>query len=79
MLSSGGSLASCAASVDYESNTPFGLSFSQRGPVFNLPAGWTANSLDGSIVNNMLVPEPSTWVLIAIPLMGLAVTRRRGE
>jgi hypothetical protein len=26
--------------------------------VFNLPAGWTANSLDGSIVNNMFVAPP---------------------
>jgi hypothetical protein len=31
------------------------FSFPTTGPVFNLPAGWTANSVDGRIVNNMFV------------------------
>jgi hypothetical protein len=55
------------------------LKFVQGVPVFNLSSGWTANSADGSIVNNLLVavPEPSTWALIAIPLLGLSASRRR--
>jgi len=65
----------CTASADYL-NT---LKFVEGVPVFNLPSGWTANSADGSIVNNLLVavPEPSTCALIAIPLLGLSASRRR--
>jgi hypothetical protein len=68
-----GSSVSCTSTADYL-NT-FG--FSQTGPVFNLPAGWTANSADGSIVNNMYVaPEPSTLALVMLSLLGLAAARR---
>jgi hypothetical protein len=68
-------LGNCKASVNF--SDPLG--FPQSGPVFNLPAGWTANSTDGTIVNNVFVaPEPSTWALVAVPLIGLAAIRRRG-
>jgi hypothetical protein len=53
-----------------------GFSFATTGPVFNLPAGWTANSVDGTIVNNGFVPEPSTASLVALGLLGLGGWRR---
>ena len=68
---------SCSVNSDFE-NT-FG--FSQSGPVFDLPAGWTANSDDGSIVNNMFVltPEPSTALFLSAGIVGLAVRRRHAR
>jgi hypothetical protein len=70
----GGDL-SCSAGAD-ASHT---LAFPIGSPVFNLPAGWTANSLDGSIVNDMFVPvpEPATGLLVMGGVLGLAVSRRR--
>ena len=69
------SAVSCGASADY-SNT-FG--FSQSGPVFNLPAGWTANSADGRIVANSFAsaPEPFVTPLALLSCLGLASVRRR--
>ena len=61
----------CHSSFDVQ-----GFSFTTTGPVFNLPAGWTANSVDGTIVNNSFVPEPSTALLIAFGLLGLGGWRR---
>jgi hypothetical protein len=45
-----------------EANSNFGgtLTFATDRPVFDLPAGYTANSVDGGIVNNVFVaPEPA--------------------
>jgi hypothetical protein len=53
------------------------FSFSRSGPVFDLPAGWTANSVDGTIVNNVFIPEPSTALLVLAGLVGLVVRRAR--
>lgn len=63
--------ASCSAS-----STARAFSFPLGGPVFNLPAGWTANSADGSIVSNAFIPEPATAMLL---VGGLAVLARRGR
>jgi hypothetical protein len=53
------------------------LNFSTSGPVFNLPDGFTANSLSGQIINNQFVglPEPALATLLT-PL-ALGITRRR--
>jgi hypothetical protein len=69
--------AKCNATADYL-DTAFGFGFSHSGLVFNLPAGWTANSLDGNIVNNMFVPvpEPGTGLLVMAGVLGLAMARR---
>jgi hypothetical protein len=64
------SSAFCPAASDV-----FSFSFSRSGPVFDLPAGWTANSVDGTIVNNVFIPEPSTALLVSAGLVGLAVCR----
>lgn len=48
--------------------------FSTTGPVFNLPPGWTANSSDGSIINNTYVPEPAAATLAVVS--GLVLLRR---
>jgi hypothetical protein len=64
-------VASCSAAFGVDA-----FSFPTIGPVFNLPPGWTANSLDGSIVNNTFIPEPSTALLLSAGLVGLAVRRR---
>jgi hypothetical protein len=49
---------------------------STSGPVFNLPAGYSANSTDLNIVDNQLqtIPEPGTCALAAI---GLAILSSR--
>jgi hypothetical protein len=67
----------CGNSTNYL-NT---LGLRATGPVFNLPAGWTANSPDGSIVNNQLVavPEASTRALLAVTVLGTLLGRRRAH
>ena len=64
----------CETSVNYL-NT---LGLLTSGPVFNLPAGWTANSPDGSIVNNLFVavPEASASTLLALSVIGTLMGRR---
>jgi hypothetical protein len=67
--------------------TDFGhtLSFAPSGPVFNLPPGWTANSVSGNIVDNRFVgfsavPEPSALILFgmgAISVLALATRAPR--
>ncbi len=39
-------------------DSTYGISFSRTGSVFDLPAGFTANSLDGDIANNQWLSEP---------------------
>jgi hypothetical protein len=55
------------------------LGFEIGATVFVLPAGVTANSIDGQIVNNVFVgaavPEPATAVLLASGVAALAVVR----
>ncbi len=67
------------------------LTFVQNGPVFDLPAGYTANSLEAGIVNNRftpadganVVPEPSSIILWGIGALCLAIgslrSRRRAR
>ncbi len=64
----------CGNSTNYL-NT---LGLRTTGPVFNLPAGWTANSPDGSIVNNLFVavPESSTWAPFVLSILAVLVVRR---
>lgn len=71
----GGGPGFADAFVDF-SNT-FG--FPTIGPVFNLPDGYTVNSLDGFIVNNRFgtpgvepIPEPGTLLLLGSGLLGVA-------
>ena len=46
-----------SADVDL-ADTPsmFGVSFSRTGPVFDLPAGFTVDSIDGNIEDNQWTP-----------------------
>lgn len=57
------------------------LSFPKEGPVFNLPAGYTANSADGFIVDNRWSPSPvpvgPTWALLGTGLLSLLPRLRR--
>lgn len=53
------------------------LSFPKSGPVFDLPAGFTAHSASGHIVDNQVVPEPGTSLLVGVGLGTLALVRRR--
>lgn len=64
-----------------EANTDFSntLTFALSGAVFNLPAGYTANSVEAGIVNNVFistVPEPSDAVLVAFSVFTLCAFRR---
>lgn len=66
-----------------EAVTSFGntLTFAPSGPAFNLPAGYTINSVDAGIVNNTyVVPEPSSMCLSALGvgvIFVFAFARRR--
>lgn len=53
------------------------LSFSTTGPVFDLPPGYTVNSVDAGIVNNQFstAPEPGALILFATGLVGILVKR----
>jgi hypothetical protein len=64
------------------------VSFPTAGPVFNLPAGYTVNSVSGLIANNQWtgggvpsVPEPSSLLLLMVSglagLIGFGWRKRR--
>jgi hypothetical protein len=60
------------------------FTFPTSGPVFNLPAGYTVNSVSADIVNNQYlggapasVPEPGTSVLLGSGVLLAAFLRRR--
>lgn len=53
------------------------VSFPKSGPVFNLPAGYTVNSVSAGVVNNRLVPEPTALALVSVCTSVLFAVRRR--
>jgi hypothetical protein len=62
------------------------LSFPSGSPLFTLPEGYTATSVDGRIVDNMwlgleddptAIPEPTSMMLLGSGLLGFVARRRR--
>ena len=61
---------------------PLGLGLPRGVPVFELPAGFTANSQSLELVNNLVVPEPSSraaYPAAVITLILLVQGRTRGR
>lgn len=54
------------------------LTFAQAGPVFNLPSGYTINSVDAGIVDNVAIPETSAFLLAGAGI-GLISIRQLGR
>ena len=59
------------------------LAFPSSGPVFNLPNGYTASSVQAGIVDNQWIaatatPAPAGWTILAVcaGLLGIARSRR---
>lgn len=56
------------------------IRFAHAGPVFDLPEGYTVNSPSAGIVDNQLVvPEPATWSLVAVGAIALLARRGSGS
>lgn len=56
------------------------LSFATNQPVFSLPVGYSANSAEAGVVDNVFttpVPEPASGVLAALGLLVIGVRARR--
>ena len=53
------------------------FSLAQQGNVVNLPAGWDASSSSFNILHDQVVPEPATYVVIAVGLSGILLRRRK--
>lgn len=53
------------------------FSFASSGPVFTLPAGYTANSASGMIVDNHVVPAPASLLLLGTGIIALGSRLRR--
>ena len=56
------------------------LTFDRSGPVFNVPAGYTVNSVSAGVIDNrFIVPDPTTlaMLLAALPVAYLGYWRRR--
>jgi hypothetical protein len=76
-----GGAGNASGGADF-SNT---LTFVDDRPVFDLPNGYTANSLEAGIVNNRfapaddapVVPEPACLVQLAVGIAGLAAWKWR--
>jgi hypothetical protein len=60
-------------------NAAFGntLSFPTKGPVFDVPGGYTVDGPDAGIEDNRFVPEPAMPVLTAVALLAQLRPRRR--
>jgi hypothetical protein len=62
------------ANLAFDNTVSLGLA--DGGPVFDLPAGFSANSAEANIVANQ-VPEPSSWLSGICSLATVALILRR--
>ena len=53
------------------------LTFARSGPVFNLGAGLTLNSVEAGIADNLLTPVPEPPAALVLAGLGLLAVRSR--
>ena len=74
--SAGGYSTSFDAFADALVDFSHTVTFANSGPVFNIPDGYSVNSVEAQITDNAFVPEPAGLTLLGMGAVGLLCGRR---